>query len=48
MNDELAAPIHHFIGLGDLSHAGSRIEIVAGGDDLARLEKRVAALTKSL
>jgi hypothetical protein len=39
MNDEQAAPIHHFFGLGDLSQAGSRIEIVANGDDLARLAR---------
>jgi hypothetical protein len=39
MSDEQAAPIHHFIGLGDLSQAGSRIEVVAGGDDLARLAR---------
>ncbi|MGC9954679.1 MAG: YceD family protein [Rhizomicrobium sp.] len=37
MNDERAAPIRHFFDLGDLSQAGSRIEIVANGDDLARL-----------
>jgi hypothetical protein len=37
MNDERAAPIRHFFDLGDLSQAGSRIAVVAGGDDLARL-----------
>ena len=39
MNDERVAPIQHFFALGDLSQAGSRIEIVADGDDLARLAR---------
>ena len=41
MNDEQGAPIHRLFDLGDLSQAGSRIEIVAGGDDLARLARWV-------
>jgi uncharacterized metal-binding protein YceD (DUF177 family) len=39
MNDEQTAPIHHLFDLGDLSQAGSRIEIAAAGDDLARLAR---------
>ena len=39
MNDAQAVPIHHLFDLGDLSQAGSRIEIVAGGDDLKRLAR---------
>ena len=39
MNDERAVPISYFFDLGDLSQAGSRIEIVANGDDLARLAR---------
>ena len=39
MNDQQAAPIQHFFDLGDLSQAGSRIEIVANGDELARLAR---------
>jgi hypothetical protein len=37
MNDEQAAPIHHFFTLGDLSQAGSRIDVSANSDELARL-----------
>lgn len=37
MNDERAAPIRHFFSLGDLSQAGSRIDVCANGDELARL-----------
>jgi hypothetical protein len=39
MNDEQAAPIHHFFDLGDLSQAGSRINICANSDELARLAR---------
>ena len=41
MSDERAAPIRHFFDLGDLSQAGSRIAVVADGDDLARLAEWV-------
>jgi uncharacterized metal-binding protein YceD (DUF177 family) len=37
MNDERPAPIRHVFALGDLSQAGSRIDVVANSDELARL-----------